>query len=163
MLLDVRVGLKYIQLTLSDIDFHAVEISKWHFFQWQKQTSIRNQFSGFTDRVLVLWLKAQQNQRHRETVAVISDDDTYPIMKAAGCSFCKLSFLFKKKSRQTVFQSALFRRRGEILLKGKKIRKILSEAALIQISSLNDPSFSSNSHFKFTLKVISWDANLFFK
>lgn len=31
MLLDVRVGLKYIQ-TLSDIDFHAVEISKYDIF-----------------------------------------------------------------------------------------------------------------------------------
>lgn len=32
MLLDVRVGLEYIQLTLSGIDFHAVEISKYDIF-----------------------------------------------------------------------------------------------------------------------------------
>ena len=61
-----------------------------------------------------------------------------------------------------VAQSVLFRRRGENITQGKKkIRKLLSEAALEHISPLNDPSFPSNSHFYFTLKLISWDTNLF--
>lgn len=48
-----------------------------------------------------------------------------------------------------VAQSVLFRRRGENITQGKKkkIRKLLSEAALEHISPLNDPSFPSNSLF----------------
>lgn len=65
-----------------------------------------------------------------------------------------------------VAQSVLFRKREENITQGKKqqkkkISKLLSEAALKQISSLNDPSCRSNTHLYFTLKLISWDTNLF--
>lgn len=64
-----------------------------------------------------------------------------------------------KKSRHNVFKllNQFYSGEGEkILLKEKKkIRKLLSEAALEHISSLNDPSFPSNSHFYITLKLIS--------
>lgn len=52
------------------------------------------------------------------------------------------------KSRHDVFKllNQFYSGEGEkILLKEKKISKLLSEAALEQISSLNDPSFQSNT------------------